>query len=65
MTAMYFFLPGVFFTDDSLYFIGIFIASYAFTGYSVWVVYSLMEEMKRQGLHVPIYTCEDDINDKL
>lgn len=60
LTATYFFLPGVFFTDDSLYFIGIFVASYAFTAYSIFVVYSFMQDLKRDGLHQPVATWEDD-----
>ncbi|CAL8089760.1 unnamed protein product [Orchesella dallaii] len=64
MTALYFFLPGVFFTEDSYYFIVVFIGSYAFTCYSVWVTHSFMTELKSEGLHAPVVAWEEDI-DKL
>ncbi|ODN03023.1 hypothetical protein Ocin01_03669 [Orchesella cincta] len=64
MTALYFFLPGVFFTEDSYYFIVVFIGSYAFTCYSVYVAHSFMTELRMEGLHAPVVAWEEDI-DKL
>jgi len=64
MTGLYFFIPGVFFTDDSWYFIVIFIASYSFTVYSVWIVHSFMQEMRAEGLHHPVAQWDDESSDK-
>jgi hypothetical protein len=64
MTGMYFFIPGVFFTDDSAFFIVIFLMSYCFTVYSVWVVHSVMLELKAEGLHHPVAQWDDENHDK-
>jgi len=55
MTGFYFFIPGVIFTEDSYHFVSVFILSYAFTVYSLWVVYSYLKELRTEGLHQPIY----------
>jgi hypothetical protein len=62
LTGFYFFIPGVIFTEESYYFVSIFIASYLFTCYSVWVVHSFMKELKAEGLHKPIIQYEDEMD---
>ncbi|OXA41861.1 uncharacterized protein LOC110859874 [Folsomia candida] len=62
LTGFYFFIPGVIFTDENFSFISIFIVSYLFTLYSVWVVHSFMKELKSTGLHRPIEMWDDDLD---